>query len=128
MRTPPPPAGANLAANGVDAVVTLLDGDIRTIVTRSASCVLANLTGTLLATASRALARCAEPGGTLVLSGLTRGEEGIVARAFKPIGRIDERLYEGDWAALVVKTRCQENTLPPKSRPRATMSPDLEPS
>ncbi len=95
----------NIAVNGVGAVVTLLDGDIRTVVTRPASCVLANLTGALLATASQVIARCAEPGGTLILSGLTRDEEWSVARALEPIGRVDERLYEGDWAGLVVKTR-----------------------
>ena len=95
----------DIAANDVGAVVSLVDGDVRTVVTRPASCVLANLTGALLSTAARALARCAEPGGTLILSGLTREEEGRVVRAFEPVGRIDERLYEGDWAALVVKTR-----------------------
>ncbi len=95
----------NITANDVGAVVTLVDGDVRAIVTRPASCVLANLTGAFLATAAQALARCTESGGTMVLSGLTREEEGPVVRAFEPVGRMDERLYEGDWAALVVKTR-----------------------
>jgi len=98
-------ARLNIAVNGVGAVVTLVDGDVRTVVTRSASCVLANLTGALLATAPEALSRCAEPGGTLILSGLTRQEEANVLDAFEPLARVDERLHEGDWAGLVVKTR-----------------------
>ena len=121
-------AQRNIAVNGVGAIVTLVSGDIRTLVTRPASCVLANLTGALLVTAARALAQCAEPGGTLILSGLTREEEGRAVRAFGPIGRIDDRLYEGDWAALVVKTRCREDSPYSKSQPSATMSPILEPS
>ena len=95
----------NIAANDVAAVVTLVDGDVRTVAARPASCLLANLTGAFLATTAQALAQCTQPGGTMILSGLTREEEGPVVRAFEPIGRIDERLYEGDWAALVVKTR-----------------------
>lgn len=120
-------AQRNIAVNGVGAVVTLVGGDIRTLVARPASCVLANLTGALLATAARALARCAKPGGTLILSGLTREEEGTAVRAFESIGCIDERLYEGDWMALVVKTMGREGS-PSKSSPSTTMAPDFEPS
>ena len=117
---------SDIAVNGVGAVVTLLEGDVRTLVTRPASCVLANLTGALLATASRALARCAEPGGTLILSGLTKEEEGSVVRALEPVGCVDERLSEGDWIALVVKTRCREDSPHSTSRPGGAMSPSLE--
>lgn len=97
-------AQRNLTANDVEAVVTLIDGDVRDLVTRPASCVLANLTGPLLETAPLALARCAEPGGTLILSGLATDEEARVARAFEQVGRIHARLHEGDWAGLVVTT------------------------
>ena len=93
----------NIAANGVGTVVTLVDGDIRAVVTRPASCVVANLTGALLATVPQALSHCAEPGGTLILSGLTRDEEGKVVRAFEPFGRVAERLSEGDWVGLVFR-------------------------
>ena len=97
-------ARRNIAANDVDAVVTLLPGDIRQLVTRKASCVLANLTGALLTTAPQAIARCAEPGGALVLSGITVEEEAAVVTAFEPLAHVDQRLREGDWIGLVLKT------------------------
>lgn len=121
-------AQRNIAVNGVGAIVTLVGGNIHTLVTRPTSCVLANLTSRLLVTATQALAQCAEPGGTLILSGLTREEEGRVIRAFEPIGRIDARLYEGDWAALVVKRWCREDSPYSESQSSAMRTPRPKPS
>jgi ribosomal protein L11 methyltransferase len=118
---------SNIAANGVGAVVTLLVGDVRTVVTRPASCVLANLTGALLTNAARLIARCVEPGGILIVSGLTMQEESRVVHAFEPIGCVHERLYEENWVALVVKTRYWEDSPHSASRPGDVTSPVLEP-
>ena len=97
-------AQRNIAANEVAGVVTLLSGDIRHLVPRSASCVLANLTGALLSTEPEAIARCAKPGGALILSGLTVEEEAAVVTAFEPFAHVEQRLREGDWVGLVLKT------------------------
>lgn len=114
---------SNITANGVGAVVTLLVGDVRTVVTRPASCVLANLTGALLTNAARSIARCAEAGGILIVSGLTMQEESRVVHALEPIGWVDERLYEGNWVALAVKTRYREDSPHSTSRPGNVTSP-----
>ena len=102
-------ARRNMTVNDVETVVTLIDGDVRNLVTRPASCVLANLSGPLLEAGPLALARCAEPGGTLILSGLTTDEEERVARAFEQVGRVNARLHEGDWAGLVVTTHGRDD-------------------
>lgn len=118
---------SNIAVNGVGAVMTFLVGNVRTVVTRPASCVLASLSGALLTNSARSIARCPEPGGILIVSGLTMQEESRVVHALEPIVWVDERLYEGNWVALVVKTRYRENLPHSTSRPGDVTSPFLEP-
>lgn len=63
--------------------------------------ILANLTGGMLVRMAERLVRLAVPGGTLIVSGVTRDEENAVTRAFRALGlRVAARLSEDEWVGL----------------------------
>lgn len=70
--------------------------------------VLANLIASLLVTLAPLLAAELAPGGTLVASGIFRDREPEVRAAFDAADlAVTERLAEGDWVALVARSRHQ---------------------
>lgn len=69
------------------------------------SLVLANLTGGLLIRLAARLCALLTPGGTLIVSGVTREEEDAVTRAFADQGAVvAARLAEDEWVGLRLTT------------------------
>lgn len=101
-------ARKNITDNGVNGIVTLHEADIRTLSIQPASFVTANLTSATLASEAKAISRCAQPGGTLILSGIPSGDETEVVKNFQSLAELKDRLYEADWMALVMKNRERE--------------------
>jgi ribosomal protein L11 methyltransferase len=93
-------AGENLGLNGAIGAVTLRPGDFRLMTGLDADIVLANLTGALLVRQAGTLAAAVTAGGSLIVSGLTLGEEEAVAGAFRPWLSPAKRLAEGEWVGL----------------------------
>jgi len=98
-------ARKNIADNGATEIVTLYEGDIRTLSIRPVPFVTANLTSAMLVNETQAISRCAQPGGTLILSGIASGDEVEVVKQFQSVAELKDKLYEADWAALVMKKR-----------------------
>ena len=71
----------------------------------TADIVLANLTGTLLATAAPDLLARANPGAALVLSGYQHHEAGVVLAAFAGVTDVVTQRSEGDWQAALLRVR-----------------------
>ena len=88
----------NLTLNR-DAKVSLRAGDARAIGLLGFDLVMANLTGTLLATAAVQLRGLAKPGGLLVLSGLLENEEAMVRAAYAECP-VHNRSQEGEWLCI----------------------------
>ena len=88
----------NLTLNR-DSKVNLRAGDARAIGLLGFDLVMANLTGTLLATASVQLRGLTKPGGFLVLSGLLEDEEAMVRAAYADCP-VHNRSQEGEWLCI----------------------------
>lgn len=101
-------ARKNITDNGVNEIVTLHEEDIRALSVQPASFVTANLATATLANEAKAISRCAQPGGTLILSGIPSGDETEVVKNFQSLAEPKDRLYEPDWTALVMKRRERE--------------------
>jgi ribosomal protein L11 methyltransferase len=68
------------------------------------SLILANLTGGMLVRMAERLAQLGAPGGTLIVSGVTRDEEDAVTRAFLANRlHVADRLAEQEWVGLRFK-------------------------
>ena len=93
-------ARENLALNGAEGEVQLRHADLKQLESVSADLVLANLTGALLCREASRLAGMVAPGGHLIVSGLTAGEERTVVSAFALLGSPAERLSEDGWVGL----------------------------
>ena len=98
-------ARKNITDNGVNKIVTLHEENIRTLLVQPASFVTANLTSATLANEAKAISRCAQPGGTLILSGIPSGDETEVVKKFQSLAELKDRLYKADWTALVMRRR-----------------------
>lgn len=83
------------------AEVTLGVLDLRRARLRPFDLVLANLTGTLLASAADPLLALAAPGGRLILGGFLDVEEPEVLAAF-PSCRIEQRSQEDEWVCVTL--------------------------
>jgi ribosomal protein L11 methyltransferase len=90
-------ARENLALNGVNEGIDLHLGDFRGVPAEGWDVVTANLTGGLLARSAEVLAAAVAPGGTLVISGVTRDEESDVLAAFSRWMAPVERVAEDEW-------------------------------
>jgi len=95
-------ARENIALNGVAGRVRLEQADFRLASRLRGDLVMANLTGGMLVRDAAEVARSVVPGGHLVLSGFTTGEEPKVLDAFVPPAvLVTERADEG-WSAVVL--------------------------
>ena len=66
--------------------------------------IVANILAGPLTRLAPAVARALEPGGTLVLSGLLKWQENLVAAYYRPLGLIlRQTRREGTWSALVLE-------------------------
>ena len=90
-------ARENLELNGVEAGIDLRVSDFRSLAGAPADVVTANLTGGLLIRGASLLAAAVAPGGSLILSGVTREEEADVLAAFAPELTLVERISEDEW-------------------------------
>jgi len=96
-------ARENLALNGVAGLVRLEQADFRLTISLRSDLVVANLTGGTLTRHAAEVARSVVPGGRLVLSGFTAGEEPGVLDAFAPPAAIIARDTEDGWSAVVLR-------------------------
>jgi len=94
-------ARESVETNGA-AGVRLETGDFRSASLAPADLVLANLTGGLLVSAAGRLQQLTEPGGRLILSGFTDGEEVAVRAAF-PAFDAEHRAAEDEWVCLTLR-------------------------
>jgi ribosomal protein L11 methyltransferase len=95
-------ARENLELNGVNVGIDLHLGDFRGMPTGGWDVVTANLTGSLLARSADVLSAAVAPGGTLVISGVTLGEEADVLAAFAPRMTPVVRLAEDEWVGATL--------------------------
>lgn len=93
-------AWENLALNQ-GAVVSLVEGDFRTLDLAEADVVMANLTGALLIAAAVRLRRLTNARGTLILSGFMAHEERDVLAAFAAFS-VSHRDEEEGWVAVTL--------------------------
>lgn len=94
-------AGANAAANGVDARFELLD--LRERVPALAPTTIANMRADVLRLVAASLEPACAP-RALICSGLLLGELDELAGAFSRSGLVESRRrHDGDWAALVLR-------------------------
>jgi ribosomal protein L11 methyltransferase len=93
-------AWENLALNP-GAIVSLVEGDFRTLDLAAADIVTANLTGALLVSAADRLRRLVSARGTLVLSGFMTHEERDVTTAFGAF-QVAHRGEEDGWVAVTL--------------------------
>lgn len=98
-------ARENIAANGVEAIVSAHVDDLATTTVAPADLVTANLTGTLLSQHAADLARLVRPSGSLIVSGFNVDEKARVTQALAPHFGVTESAEEDDWFAFVATTR-----------------------
>jgi len=96
-------AAENLELNGATGGIAIRQADFRDLPSLSADVVTANLTGALLTRSARLLSAAVRPGGSLIVSGVTLEEEGMVVNAFQRHLRLASRLAEEDWVGLLFK-------------------------
>ena len=102
----------NIRRNRVADRVTLLAGDLADATPRAGDVVTANLTGTFFARQAPAVLRCIRPGGLLLASGITAGEEQAARAALEPPLILRERDAEDEWLGFVFE-RPAPNVPPP---------------
>lgn len=97
--------------NGVSSLIDIRQADLErdpAVPGEPFSLILANLTGGMLVRMAARLCRLAEPGGTLIVSGVTREEEADVTSAFRSVGAtLVTRLVEDsndEWVGLRLTT------------------------
>lgn len=98
-------ARAGATANGPLPSLTFRESDFRSAPPGQADVVLANLTGSMLATSAPAVAACVVPGGHLILSGITTAEAQAVLDVYLPAAALRWRRDEDGWVGLVLQTR-----------------------
>lgn len=98
-------ARENIERNGMRGKVEAHVADLAAEPLAPADLVTANLTGTLLARHSDALARLVRPAGILIAGGLTDDEKESVTEAFAPALTLSEAAEEDDWCGLVLARR-----------------------
>ncbi|MBI2872871.1 MAG: 50S ribosomal protein L11 methyltransferase [Chloroflexi bacterium] len=97
-------ARVNVRANGVSSQVRLYRGTLPypRVPAGAFHLVLANITARTLTAMAGALASALRPEGTLVASGMLEKQAAQVEEAFLGAGMLTrERLFEGDWVAIV---------------------------
>ena len=95
-------ARENLELNGLEHRIELKVGDFREVEARHAGIVTANLTGGLLVRGAAVIAASVEPGGHLIVSGVTLAEEADVTEAFTTRDlHLVARLGEDEWVGML---------------------------
>jgi ribosomal protein L11 methyltransferase len=94
-------AWENLALNP-GAVVTLLEGDVRSLSLEPADLVLANITGGLLVASAKEILTLTKPDGYIILSGFQTGEVSEVTAAFAGT-TVADQLEEDTWVSVTLK-------------------------
>ena len=101
-------ARENVERNRVAGAIDLLEADFtlpspQTTSIGAASVVTANLTGSLFAAQAPAVLQHVAPGGLLVASGFTDGEEAGVRAALRAAGAVVARAIEDHWVGLAFR-------------------------
>ncbi|MXY17083.1 MAG: methyltransferase [Acidobacteria bacterium] len=96
-------ARANVGLNDVGHIVQVRRADVRRAGVEPAAGVVANIHAALACRAAGALAGLVSAGGTLVVGGVTGGEEEDVRRALAPYGALHARYTEDEWVALAIR-------------------------
>ncbi len=101
-------ARENVERNRVAGAIDLLEADFtlpapQTTSIGTASVVTANLTGSLFAAQAPAVLQHVAPGGLLVASGFTDGEEAGVRAALRAAGAVVAREIEDHWVGLAFR-------------------------
>jgi ribosomal protein L11 methyltransferase len=96
-------ARENLSLNRVTDRVRLEQADFRLASRFRGDLVMANLTGGMLARHAAEVARSVVPGGHLVLSGFTAGEEPNVLDGFVPPATLVAQQADEGWSAVVLR-------------------------
>ena len=92
---------ANAAANGVGDRISASRGTLQPVPARRYPLILANLVAALLVELAEPLAAHAEPGGTLLASGIIAPRADEVITALERAGlALAERLDDGEWVSL----------------------------
>ena len=92
---------ANAAANGVADRISASRGTLQPVPARGYPLILANLVAALLVELAEPLAAHAEPGGTLLASGIIAPRADEVITALERAGlALAERLDDGEWVSL----------------------------
>ena len=109
-------ARGNVRRNRVAERVTLLAGDLADLCPEAGDVVTANLTGAFFARHAGSVLRCVRPGGLLLASGMTAGDERAARAALEPPLVVRERTVEDEWIGLVFERPTSD--LPPSTRSR----------
>ena len=97
-------ARANLARNGAETHVEIVEGDLERVSLAPGDIVMANLTGAMLQRCSPALMALANPGATAILSGFGPEDGHAIASAW--IGwSVRDRKRDGEWATVSLVSR-----------------------
>lgn len=97
-------ARTNAALNGSPPTVEFRKADFRDAPGLNADVVVANLTGAMLAASAAAIARTVAPRGTLVLSGITSEERGMVLGALAGAFSADWTGEEDGWFCALLRS------------------------
>ena len=96
-------ARANAGLNRVEHLVEVRRADLREDGLQPAEVVFANIHAELARRAAGVLAGLVRTGGTLVVGGVTGGEENDVRGALAPYGAPVARYAEDEWVALTIR-------------------------
>ena len=106
----------NVRRNRVAERVTVLAGDLADLSPGTGDVVTANLTGAFFTRQAGTVLRCVRPGGLLIASGMTAGEEQAARASLEPPFVLRQRAVEDEWVGLVFERPAQG--LPPPTRTR----------
>ena len=106
----------NVRRNRVADRVTVLAGDLADLSPQAGDVVTANLTGAFFTRHAGTVLRCVRPGGLLIASGMTAGEEQAARAALEPPFVLRQRAVEDEWVGLVFERPPRD--LLPKTRTR----------
>ena len=106
----------NVRRNRVAERVTVLAGDLADLPPQTGDVVTANLTGAFFARHAGTVLRCVRPGGLLIASGITAGEEQAARTALERPFVLRQREVEEEWVGLVFERPARD--LRPSARTR----------
>ena len=98
-------AAANVRRNGVDSVVTILDGDARVLLPLVAPVrvILANILSSVLTELSGVMRNALSAGGQIIVSGILVGErEEFVRRMARDGWKVERDHLEGEWLSATL--------------------------